>query len=81
MKQLELPTTKLTDMGLVQQYRAHGYKDRAEYLNALALEYDIPVELVYALAESLGPTEDFDGLICTLDDAEENFEYLFDGGE
>lgn len=47
-------------------YTAHGYKDRAEYLAVLCEEY--PRSIVYALADLLGPSEDFDGLVTALED-------------
>ena len=51
-------------------YLEKGYADREEYLEELALDYDIPLETVKALADMLGPSEDFDGLISALEDAE-----------
>ena len=35
----------------------------------LADEYDVPSDIVMALADALGPNEDFDGLIIMLQDA------------
>lgn len=51
----------------MNDYTAHGYKDRAEYLADLCEEY--PRSIVYALADLLGPSEDFDGLVTALVDA------------
>lgn len=53
-------------------YEEQGYKDRADYLNCLAEEYG---DFVYTLANLLGPTEDFDGLITSLEDMDEG-DYL-----
>ena len=50
-------------------YNENGYADRADYLNSLAEDYGIPAEAVLALAEVLGPDEDFDGLVSNLEDA------------
>lgn len=50
-------------------YKAHGYEDRADYLESLAEEY--PADLVYTLADLLGPDEDFDGLVTGLEDYNE----------
>ena len=50
-------------------YQENGYADRADYLNSLSEDYGIPAEAVLALAEVLGPDEDFDGLISSLEDA------------
>ena len=53
-----------------EPYYAHGYNSRTDYLLSLADEYDVPQEVVMALADVLGPSEDFDGLITSLEDAE-----------
>lgn len=50
-------------------YRENGYTDRDDYLNNLAEDYGLPEEVVRALAEVLGPDEDFDGLVSNLEDA------------
>jgi len=47
-------------------YEANGFKNRKEYLDDLAQEYDRTT--VYALAGMLGPSEDFDGLVTALED-------------
>ena len=49
-------------------YQAAGFESRREYLESLAEEY--PADLVYALADVLGPGEDFDALITELEDAQ-----------
>ncbi len=49
-------------------YADHGYDNRYGYLKGLAEEYDIPLETVRELANLLGPKEDFDGLISSLED-------------
>lgn len=51
-------------------YQQHGYKNRRDYLESLTEEYNIPVYVVFMLADMLGPNEDFDGLITALEDAE-----------
>lgn len=43
-------------------------KERCEYLNGLAEEYDVDKEAVYALADLLGPNEGYDGLVAELED-------------
>lgn len=50
-------------------YQENGYDDRDDYLNSLADDYGIPLDAVLALAEVLGPDEDFDGLVSNLEDA------------
>lgn len=49
-------------------YQENGFNNRKEYLADLAEEYG---EKVYYLAELLGPSEDFDGLVSMLEDSEE----------
>jgi len=50
-------------------YQENGYDDRADYLNCLSEDYGIPAEAIIAMAEVLGPDEDFDGLVSNLEDA------------
>ena len=49
-------------------YEQNGYDTRAEYLDSLAEEYGMDINVVLSLAERLGPNEDFDGLVTTLQD-------------
>ena len=41
---------------------------RVQYLKDLAEEYNIETAIVFELAAVLGPNEDYDGLICALED-------------
>lgn len=41
---------------------------RDEYLIALADDYGLDTTIVFTLADALGANEDFDGLICELED-------------
>jgi|1048.fasta_scaffold48572_3 hypothetical protein len=50
-------------------YIQEGYKSRRDYLDTLAADYGLDRFTVYGLAGILGPDEDFDGLICALQDA------------
>lgn len=50
-------------------YQLNGYEDRDDYLAQMSDEYGVDIETVIALAEMLGPDEDFDGLISALQDA------------
>lgn len=52
-------------------YQEKGYKDRNDYLYSLAEDYNLDFQLVSAMANVLGPSEDFDGLISTLETASE----------
>ena len=44
------------------------YTDRTEYLDSLVEEYGMDINVVLNLAEILGPNEDFDGLVTTIQD-------------
>lgn len=49
-------------------YKENGYADRADYLSCLAEDYGVDLQTVQALADLLGPNEDFDGLVSSLED-------------
>lgn len=49
-------------------YQEHGYANRRAYLVSLAEDYGVSEEVVFALADILGPSEDFDGLIIEIED-------------
>ena len=49
-------------------YTSKGYKDRGDYLDSLADDRGIDEMTVYMIADMLGSTEDFDGLVIALDD-------------
>lgn len=51
-------------------YQENGYVNRDDYLRCMSDDYDVPIETVQALADLLGPNEDFDGLIVALEDAQ-----------
>lgn len=51
---------------MLNEYTANGYANRKAYLESLCAEYDRT--MVYALAGMLGPSEDFDGLVTSLED-------------
>jgi len=50
-------------------YEDEGYEDREDYLRQLADENEVDYDTVLALAEMLGETEDFDGLVTSIQDA------------
>ena len=50
-------------------YTDNGYINRADYLEQLCDEY--PADVVHTLADLLGDTEDFDGLVAMLEDYSE----------
>lgn len=49
-------------------YQEYGFENRAEYLKGLAEDYEVEYEDVVMIASMLGPNEDFDGLISSLED-------------
>lgn len=49
-------------------YEEHGYKDRDDYLRSLAEDNGVDISTVLVLADSLGPSEDFDGLVTYIED-------------
>ena len=49
-------------------YQENGYKNRADYLDCLASDMGIDPAMVNAAADMLGPNEDFDGLVTSLED-------------
>ena len=51
-------------------YQENGYANRDDYLTCLSEDYGVSIEDVFSLAEMLGENEDFDGLVCALEDAE-----------
>jgi hypothetical protein len=74
---------KGTDMNTITAYRAieaqeiaanlesyleYGAENRAEYLEMLSDDYGVDIDIVHAMADVLGPMEDFDGLVTSLED-------------
>lgn len=51
-------------------YVENGYADRQDYLKCLSEDYGVPLDNVQAMAEILGPNEDFDGLVAALEDVQ-----------
>lgn len=54
-------------------YTENGYESRKHYLKCLSEDYGLPYSTVVTLAQMLGKSEDFDGLISSLEDAEDMF--------
>ena len=52
----------------LEGYLEHGAENRAEYLAMLSEDFDVDLDTVHALADVLGPMEDFDGLVTSLED-------------
>lgn len=49
-------------------YQKNGYDSRKHYLECLAEDNCVDIDEVLALAELLGPSEDFDGLVTSVQD-------------
>ena len=49
-------------------YVEHGYLDRQDYLTCLAEDHGVELFVVEALADLLGESEDFDGLVTAVED-------------
>ncbi len=49
-------------------YQQNGFKDREEYLASVAEDYGVSLDMVQVAADMLGPNEDFDGLVTTIED-------------
>ena len=52
-------------------YQEQGFESRKDYLNSLADDFGVDVQKVYSLASMLGSSEDFDGLVTSLEDMAE----------
>lgn len=51
-------------------YELNGFENRNEYLEYLADEFGLDIDIVYNTANMLGESEDFDGLVSMLSDIE-----------
>jgi len=49
-------------------YQENGFQTRRDYLDSLAVDLGLDPRTVYLMAEMLGPHEDFDGLVTSLED-------------
>jgi hypothetical protein len=58
-------------MNTPNEYQLNGYANRREYLESLCEEY--PRDIVFMLADLLGASEDFDGLVTSLEDYSMDF--------
>ena len=47
-------------------YTDKGYKSREDYLNSIASDYDVDINLVLIAATMLGDKQDFDRLVSTV---------------
>jgi len=49
-------------------YTDNGYKNRTAYLQSVAFENEVPLDVVEMFADMLGTDEDFDGLVSIIQD-------------
>lgn len=56
----------------MNDYSPHA--NRSDYLASLAADFGIDLATVKMMADLLGPSEDFDGLITSLDDYADELE-------
>lgn len=49
-------------------YQENGYDSREQYLLCMSTDYNIHIDVVISLADMLGESEDFDGLVSALED-------------
>ena len=54
----------------MDNYKKNGWENRDDYLRGQADNYGIDITEVKVVADMLGESEDFDGLISTLEDME-----------
>ena len=52
----------------LDRYQDEGAVDRFGYLESLGADHGVELETVLTLADVLGPDEDFDGLVTSLED-------------
>lgn len=63
----------------IERYEEDGAFDRFGYLRDLSEQHGVELEIVIEIADLLGPEEDFDGLVTTIEDGA--WGYSFFGGE
>lgn len=52
----------------LERYQEDGAIDRFGYLESLAHDHGVEFDVVLTLVDVLGPEEDFDGLVTSLED-------------
>ena len=58
----------MNDNLMMSVYTEYGYESRRDYLESVADDFGIDKGTVFAIAGLLGASEDFDGLITSLED-------------
>jgi hypothetical protein len=57
---------------MMMKHNPYDGATRKEYLDGLARDFEVSRKTVYLLADLLGPSEDFDGLITELEEISES---------
>ena len=52
----------------IERYQVDGAIDRFGYLESLADDHGVEFDVVLTLVDVLGPEEDFDGLVTSIED-------------
>ena len=52
----------------LERYQDDGAMDRFGYLECLAADHGVEFDVVLTLVDVLGPDEDFDGLVTSIED-------------
>lgn len=55
----------------IDRYKKAGYETREDYLDDLAVRYNVNPMIVSGLAGILGDEEDFDGLVSAIENMED----------
>lgn len=58
--------TKVTQ--LYNPYTENGYENRKHYFESLSEEYNVSLEVIMEIADFMGQSEDFDGLVNMIKD-------------
>lgn len=61
-----MDTTKVTQQ--YNPYIENGYRSREQYFESLSEEYNVSLEVIIEMAEFMGQSEDFDGLVNMIKD-------------
>lgn len=62
-------------MKLINVYSENGYESRADYLRCLSEDYGVPLADVIAIASLYGASEDFDGLVSSVQDLSDESQF------
>ena len=66
IKPLKLDTFDTFTVKKHDVYKQNGHSNRESYLESLADDFGLSLSIVWEIADNLGESEDFDGLISAL---------------